>query len=290
MRSERGQTTIEWTGLVLVLALGLGALAALVPSVNGRSFGGFLAHRISCAIKGDCDDGDAQLARAYGNEEAERVRDLAPDLVYEPGEPSIPVDYRECRRRSCSETPNDRQLDAHRTQAGRRATVFTHVVKRGGRTYIQYWFYYPDSNSTVLASDKLWYAAGLGRFGRYPGFHDDDWEGYQLRIDPDGKVWARASAHDHYQGCKHPRCENRWTRRTGWTRVSRGSHAGHIPLNGSRRKLPGLNLRERTSTADGLRLVPLENLPGRTRYRPLDEGIKPPWKKGVWKDPLSNGT
>ena len=42
VRCERGQTTIEWTGLVLVLALALGALAALVLAVHGRLFGGFL--------------------------------------------------------------------------------------------------------------------------------------------------------------------------------------------------------------------------------------------------------
>ena len=69
---------------------------------------------------------------------------------------------------------------------------------------------------------------------------------------------------------------------TGWTRVSRGSHAGHIPLGAERRGgagplresrsaaglragrvrhfplLPGRDLRERTSTAEGLRLIPLE--------------------------------
>jgi len=296
VRCERGQTTIEWTGLVLVCALALGALAAVVPSVNGRSFGGFLTHRIACAIKGGCDDGDAQLARAYGKREAERVRELAPDIVYEPGEPSIPVDYRECRQRACAETPDDRDLDAHRTKAGRRATVFTHVVRRDGRTYIQYWLYYPDSNSTVLASDKLWAASPLARIitraktgkNRYPGFHPDDWESYQVRVDRDGKTWVRASSHHGYKGCK--RCTNRWTRWTGWTRVSRGSHAGHIPLNGSRRKLPGVNLRERTSTADGLRLIALEKLKGRGRYRPLDPAVKPPWRKRVWKDPASNGT
>jgi len=288
MRSERGQATIEWTGLVLVLALGLGALAAFVPSVNGRSFGGFLAHRISCAIRGGCDEGDAQLARAYGKREAERVRDLAPDILYEPGEPSIPVDYRECRRRACSETPIDRDLDAHRTTAGRRATVFTHVIKRGGRTYIQYWLYYPDSNSTVLASDRLWNTSALLRAtGRYPGYHPDDWESYQVRVERNGDTFVRASSHHGYKGCK--RCTNRWTPWTGWTRVSRGSHAGHIPLNGGRRKLPGVNVRERTSTADGLRLVPLERV-ARKRYRPLDKGIKPPWRKRVWKDPSSNGT
>ena len=52
MRSERGQATIEWVGLVLLASLALGALAAVVPVIDGRSFGGFLSHRIVCAVKG----------------------------------------------------------------------------------------------------------------------------------------------------------------------------------------------------------------------------------------------
>ena len=168
--------------------------------------------------------------------------------------------------------------------------MFTHVVRRGGRTYIQYWLYYPDSNSTVAgrATSCGTRARCCARRARYPGYHPDDWESYQVRVERNGDTFVRASSHHGYKGCK--RCTNRWTPWTGWTRVSRGSHAGHIPLNGSRRKLPGVNLRERTSTGDGLRLVPLEKLPGRGRYRPLDKGIKPPWKKGVWRDPASNGT
>ncbi len=51
---------------MLLVALGLGALVALAPTVDGRSFGGFLAHRFVCAVKGGCDDGDAELAAAYG--------------------------------------------------------------------------------------------------------------------------------------------------------------------------------------------------------------------------------
>ena len=43
------------------------------------------------------------------------------------------------------------------------------------------------------------------------------------------RVWARASSHGHYQGCKERFCHNRWMRASGWTRVSRGSHAGHLP-------------------------------------------------------------
>ena len=213
------------------------------------------------------------------------MRELAPDLVYEPGEPSIPVDYRECRRRGVREGA-ERPRPGRPPHRGRRPGDGVHPRgHRGGRTYIQYWLYYPDSNSTALASDKLWNAAGLRALRRYPGFHEDDWESFQVRIDRDGKVWARASAHDHYQGCKHPRCTNRWTRRTGWTRVSRGSHAGPHPASGSRRKCRG-HLRERTSTRGRPAAGPAGEAAGRGRYRPLDKGIKPPWRKGVWKEPV----
>ena len=104
-----------------------------------------------------------------------------------------------------------------------------------------------------------------------PGFHKDDWEGYQTRIDPDGKVWARATAHGHYQWCKWPWCRH-WGPATGWTRVSYGSHAGHIPLATEpqlkgfgihihyKPLRPGAGLHERSTTAPGLRLVPLETL------------------------------
>jgi len=287
MRSEGGQAAIEWTGLVLLVALALGALPLLALQLDGRSFGGFLAHRIVCAVRGHCRDGDAALARAYGRRDAELVRRNAPNLVYEHGEPSLPVDYRRCRSRRCSDAPDDHDLDAHRTGAGERATVFVRVLRRGGRTYIQYWFYYPDSNTAWAGSDKLWERSRLlplvGRVvrgdRRYPGFHLDDWEGYQLRIEPNGDVLARATSHGHYQGCKQRLCRDRWVGGTGWTRVSRGSHAGHLPVD-----LPGRDTRERTTTGEGLRMVPLERL-GHRRYIPLDKGIKPPWLKRVYRDP-----
>ena len=54
-RSELGQATIEWVALVLACALALGALAAFGPSVEGRSFGASLAHRMVCAVRAGCD-------------------------------------------------------------------------------------------------------------------------------------------------------------------------------------------------------------------------------------------
>jgi hypothetical protein len=218
------------------------------------------------------------------------------------------VDFRRCRARRCSDAPDDPDLDAHRSDAGERATAFVRRLRRRGRLYLQYWLYYPDSSSAVAASDRIWNHSALRALGRYPGHHPDDWEAYAVRVDPDGRIWARASSHGHWQGCKRSRCRNRWTSRTGWTRVSRGSHAGHIPLERLARAirphtltggpsptveydrplLPGRDLRERTSTADGLRIVPLETLgPARRRYRPLDSGIRPPWRKRAYRDPES---
>jgi hypothetical protein len=310
MPAERGQATVEWTAAVFLVALALVALGAIAPEVDGRSFGGFLAHHVVCAVKGGCRDGDVALARAYGRHDAELVRAHAPNLVYEPGERQLPVDYRRCRRVRCAEAPDDRDLDAHRTSDGERATVFTRVIRRDGRVYIQYWLYFPESKTTALGSDKLWEAGWLlptlagivDGAPTYPGLHRDDWESFQVRIDPGGTVSVRASSHGHYQGCKWARCRNRWFADTGWTRVSRGSHAGHIPTERRtsrppargappppvryRPLLPGRDLRERTTTGEGLRLIPLETH-DTTGYRPLGNDIKPPWEKGVYSDPES---
>jgi hypothetical protein len=311
MRCERGQATIEWVGLVLLASLALGALATAVPVVDGRSFGGFLSHRILCAIKGKCDNGDAGLARSQGPSHAELLRRYAPELVYERGERQVPVDFRTCRARECSNAPDDPDLDVHRSATGEPATAFTNVVRRGGRTYLQYFFYYPDSNSTFAGSDVAWNHSPLRFIGDYPGFHLDDWEGYSVRLDADGSASVRSTSHGHHQYCKQAECRNRWGPRTGWTRVSRGSHAGHVPLARDpgppgaltpprpgagakppqrritlRPQIPGVHLRERTTTGDGLRLIPLEEVKDRP-YRRLDKDIKPPWQKSLYSDPES---
>jgi hypothetical protein len=317
---ERGQATVEVTMLVLLAALALGALAAFGPRFDGRSFGGFLAHRFGCAVKRDCRGGDALLARAYGARDADLVRDFAPNLVYEAGERQLPVDWRHCRRPACAEARDEPDLDVHRTDAGERATAFTRVLRRGGRTYLQYWLFYPDSRSVWAGSDWIWQRAWeaarrhrlVGRVPDYPGAHRDDWEAYAVRIDPDGRAWVRASSHGHWTSCKEGWCTGRWADLTGWTRVSRGSHAGHVPLRhelrelppgvppplvvapgvpGSRIRrvplLPGHDLDERTTTSEGLRLIPLETLDARG-YRPRDGGVRPPWQKDAYWDPESD--
>jgi hypothetical protein len=292
---ERGVATVEWTALVLCVALALGAALALGPKVDGRSFGGLLAHAITCAARGGCDDGDEELAAAYGTDDAELVRRFAPGLVYEAGTTTLPVDWRECRAHRCSDAPDDPDLDAHRAVRGDgRATAFTRVVRSGDEVFIQYWLYYPDSTTTTLNAAGAWRRArpvaralaprvpSAGLLDRpYPGAHRDDWESYQVRISADGRALARASSHHGYQTCKGRRCADTWAAPTGWTRVSRGSHAGHLP--------PRRDLEERTTTAPALRLVPTERL-DRRGYRPLDPGITPPWRKRVYRHPRSDST
>jgi hypothetical protein len=315
-QAQCGQATVEFVALVLLCCLTLGALFTLKSGSDGRTHGGFIARHLICAVSGRCKSDERRLADAYGERDAASVRALAPSLVYEPGERQLPVDWRRCRRPHCAEAPDDPTLDAHGPGTARRATAFTHVIRHGGRLYVQYWLYYPDSNSVLAGVDRLWERSGvLPRLRRllsgtpdYPGFHLDDWEGVFVRVDPDGSAWIRASSHGHVQGCKWVACHDHWTRHTGWVRVSRGSHAGHVPVRGERRwrserpaapryvplpapprrvpLLPGRDLHERTTTSEGLRLVPLEGV-DRERYRPLDPDVRPPWLKDAYSDPES---
>src|SRR5829696_8062480 len=135
---EDGQASIELVGLLLVVSLALGALASVTPRVDGRSIGGFLAHHVVCAATGGCRAAERELERAYGQEAADAVRELAPNLVYEPGERQLPVDWRDCRRPRCASAPDDPTLDSHSSEARARATAFTHVIRRNGRLYVQY--------------------------------------------------------------------------------------------------------------------------------------------------------
>lgn len=324
-RAQDGQATLEFVALVSLCCLAFGALLALAGGFDGRSLGGFLARHLVCAASGRCAADEHRLAEAYGGRDAATVRALAPNLVYEPGERELPVDWRRCRRPECAGAPDDRMLDAHLGGGGpgaggrARATAFTRLIRRAGRLYVQYWLYYPDSNSVLAGADRIWERSWLLPRVRelvsgtpdYPGFHKDDWEGVFVRLDADGSAWLRASSHGHLQSCKWRACQNRWVRSSGWVRISRGSHAGHVPFRSERRwrsgvrqpgprfiplpapphrtpMLPGRDMDERTTTGEGVRLVPLESL-DRDGYRPQDPGVKPPWDKRAYDDPEADG-
>ena len=311
MGDERGQATVEWVGLVLLVALALAALAAVVPVGGGRTLAEALAHALVCAVRGGCAAeaarGDAALVAAYGARDAALVRRYAPNIAYERGTYTLPVDWRQCRSHRCSDAPDRPDLDVHRSaRGGVPATAFTHVVHRGDETFLQYWFYYPDSTTTWGGAAAAWSAVDpRGRRG-YPGAHPDDWEGFQVRIAASGRALVRATSHHGYQYCKgaSPDCAGRWGPWTGWTRVSRGSHAGHIPMatklvrSGARHGPHRVrfvshavraraDVHERVTTAPELRLIPLEPIDPNT-YRSLGAGgPSPPWSKTVYRDPTS---
>ena len=154
--AQRGQAAVEFIALVLVACVALGALVSLGSGADGRAAGGFFAHHIACAIGGRCHDDERELVRAYGERDAATIRSLAPHLVYEPGERQLPVDWRQCRHPGCAAAPDDPSLDVHTTDSGRRATAFTRLIRRDGRLYVGYWLYFPDSNTALAGSDRLW--------------------------------------------------------------------------------------------------------------------------------------
>jgi hypothetical protein len=261
---ERGQAAIEWTALMGVVALALAVLGAAVAPLAGWRLGESVLHAIACAAGGWCERGDA-VERAYGASTAALVRRFAPNVAYERDSAQLPVDFRRCRRTLCSDGP-DAAGAIDRSSAGLPVTAFTRVIdgRRSGRPlYLQYWLYFPES-----------FSGGVGRVlgHRWPGYHADDWEGYQVRIGAGGGVQARATAHGGYRSGKR---SDGWGPWTGWYRVSGGSHAGHL-VSG-----PG---HDRRTEAGALRLIPLERMPDADLHR---FAVSPPWDKGAYRDPES---
>jgi hypothetical protein len=261
VRREGGQATVEWTALLLVLAIVFAGLAYVASRTAAWGVGEGIVRAIACGVGLGCDDEGADaLALAYGGETAKLVRRYAPNVAYEQSSAELPTDFRRCRKLECSNGPSDPREIA-RSSAGLPVTAFTRVVDRraaGDALYIQYWFYYPES-----------FTAGIGRvFGHlWPGYHPDDWEGYQVRVDRSGTVSARATAHGGYS--------SGWIPSTGWYRVSGGSHAGQVAGGGAG---------ERTTQSSDLSLTPLE----RMRHLEIQRfAISPPWLKAVYRDPES---
>jgi hypothetical protein len=287
-RGEQGQSTVEWVGLLLLVALLLAALVATGVRVPGGSLARAIASRILCAvaIADSCGDEPALIA-AYGTEVGELVRDHMPTLAFEQGSHGLPVDWRRCRMTVCGDGAGEGAV--RRSDAGLPVTAFVHVVDRRprGDLYIQYWLYYADSatfRGIPIAEQK--------------GFHKDDWESVQIRIDEDGTVEQRASSHHGYnyresvanlasdagfgplralEEAVGIRAANGWGPETGLLLVSGGSHAGNLGDE------PG----SRYTPARAVHLVPLEPIAATdsTAF-----AISPPWLKRVWRDPEAEGT
>lgn len=307
MRSERGQGTVEWVGTLLVVSLLLLGLVVAGVRVPGASLAQALADRMLCAasLADGCGDEPALIA-AYGSEIGELVRRHTPMLVFEPGSKAVPVDFRRCRSSECGDS--DGSGSVHRTDAGLPVTGFVHVIdcrsdaveateaaagdcsgERAGNLYVQFWTYYADSatlRGVPIAGER--------------GYHEDDWEGVQLRFGPDGAVSERASSHNGYNSGLPSarnwgsdagvapvkdaaegagvRAGNGWGPETGYLFVSGGSHAGNtMDLGDVDHFTPGRRVH----------LIPLEDVAATSTAH---FAISPPWLKRVWFDPESDRT
>jgi hypothetical protein len=316
---ERGQGTVEWVGLVAVVALMLAALVAVGVRVPGADLARAVASRILCAasLADGCGD-EPTLIATYGDEVGRLVRRHMPTLFFERGARALPVDFRRCRATACGDgTPRG---IVHTTDEGMRVTAFVHVVdcrsgsdgveawidrgaapatgggspncsgERAGSLYIQYWIYYADSATL----------RGVPIAGRL-GYHHDDWESAQIRIGRDGRVDERASSHEGYNATRSiandpsdagieplkdaaeilgARPRNGWGTETHMLVVSGGSHAGNTDGY--------LNI-DRVTPGRRVHLVPLEPIAA-AEGRSYRFAVTPPWRKRVWRDPEAAGT
>jgi hypothetical protein len=287
-RESSGQATVEWIGLLLLAML---VLAAVLVTVGWRtvrvSLRNAVLQNLVCAVRltEDCRN-EPELRGAYGPEVAAALRANAPALLYEDGMSALPVDFRSCREDACAEGPGEGMVA--RSDDGQPVAAFTHVVdcragaaaateargatcegERAGRLYLQYFFYYPGS-ATGEGSTPLKGAIrkGSGLIG-HSTYHPDDWESVQIRVDPDGHRYARASAHHGYGAG--------WVRDPDSLYVSGGSHAGQVRFDASI---------ARTTKDHRLRLIPMrEAEAGGATF-----AITPPWRKRVHFDPEYEGT
>jgi hypothetical protein len=307
----------------------LAAAAARLPATDlARA----IAAKLVCAVRlSDACSAHSELVAAYGPELAGQIAAEAPEIVYEEGMTALPVDFRDCRGRRCGNGPGSGAVWI--SDSGQSSAAFVHVVDcrsaesrrdgaarghdcsegRAGNLYIQYWLYYEDSTSLRALPGRV-------------GSHEDDWEGYQVRIGSGGTD-ARATSHHGYNydgglgswpsdaGLVH---RSAWGPSTGRLYVSGGSHAGHVhedralslrrvqragagagagalaTLVGKRhqvrlpRRLTQLPPKTRWTPADRLTLIPIETLAAATRRTRF--AVVPPWRKPVYRDPEDEGT
>src|ERR1700710_839334 len=127
MRGERGQSTVEWVGLLLLVALFLAGLVAVGVRIPGTALARVIASRILCAasLADGCDDDEPALIAAYGTEVGKLVREHMPSLIFERGSRAVPVDFRRCRSTACGDGAERGYV--RRTDAGLSVSAFVHI-------------------------------------------------------------------------------------------------------------------------------------------------------------------
>ncbi len=311
MEAERGQSTVEWMGLLSLVCLLLVGLLTVGVRVPGTALADSIFSKLLCAasMADSCGD-EPHLIAAYGTEVGKLARDHMPTIAFERGSRALPVDFRRCRSTVCGDGDDDPEKAlVRRTEAGLPVTAFVHVVDcrpaeierseragaecsgdRAGNLYVQYWTYYADSATL----------RGVPVVGE-KGYHADDWESVQIRVGPDGDIDQRASSHHGYnyqQGSANwgsdagvsplkalaeligGRHRNGWGPETRLLVVSGGSHAGGTA---------GIPRWNRLTRGKQVHLVALEQIAASEEDSPRF-AVPPPWHKHVWRDPEAEGT
>ena len=254
---RRAQATIE------LLAL-LGAALALT-AVIAFAGDGWARHLVESIPGHRAERRDDRWALRTDAE----IRRYVPTLVLERdrygADASVPVDVAVCRAVWCAAFGTGRPA------------IFTHRVRRPGVTYLEYWFYYPDSRTLHAPVAAL------------EGFHRDDWEGLIVRIPDEGPAAARVTAHQWVVGANRG-----WLTDPGWRPVdphpviyrAAGSHANGFTPNGIDVPLDTWN--GTLATLTEFQLIAADTAPAlRFRY---DPAAVPPWRKALWRNPEATGT
>jgi hypothetical protein len=322
MGSERGQSTVEWVGMLSLVSLLLVGMLAMGVRVPGTALADSIFEKMLCAVSmaESCGD-EPHLIAAYGTEVGKVADDHMPSLLFEEGSRALPVNFRRCRDTSCADGPQ-RGL-VRRSHRGLPVAAFVHVIdcrageadrseadgadcsgERAGNLYVQYWTYYADSatlrdvgNAVHTVTHRVPLVGSI--VGR-PGFHEDDWESVQIRVRPDGSIDQRASSHHGYNYAKgisnagsdagigplKDIAEALGARaRNGWgpeTRLLLVSGGSHA---GNTWGIPDI---DRVTPGDRVHLIPLERLLAAGRNPRF--AVIPPWLKRAWNDPESDNT
>ena len=294
MGSERGQGTVEWVAMVLLVSVLMLAAVAAGVRVPGATLARALADRLLCAasLAEGCGD-QPELIAAYGTEVGTLVRRHMPMLAFERGSTAVPVDFRHCRVSACSDAAGEGLI--HKTDEGLPVTAFVHVIDcredetesteaagadcsgdRAGNLYVQYWTYYADSATL----------RGVPIVGP-KGYHADDWESVQFRFRPDGSVDQRASSHHGYNYFLSDAnwmsdagivSQDGWGPETHLLLVSGGSHAGNA--------IGSANV-DRFTPGRRVHLISSEQIAAESD---AIFAVSAPWEKRVWRDPEARGT
>ncbi len=146
-------------------------------------------------------------------------------------------------------------------------------------TFIEYWFYYPDSRTLHAPVAAL------------EGYHRDDWEGLIVRIPDDGEPSARVTAHQWLVGAQPG-----WRGDPGWRPIpphpaiyrAAGSHANGFTRTSIDVPLDAWNGDLATLPSSSFTLIAADTAPAlRFRY---DPSASPPWLKELWTNPEATTT